>query len=72
MNEGDIVGIDVGSIYDGFYGDHAKTFCVGKVSKDALKLVDITKQSLDIGKFCPRLVGVSKIWVQNHENQLNT
>ena len=49
LNEGDIVGIDVGSIYDGFYGDHAKTFCVGKVSKDALKLVDITKQSLDIG-----------------------
>ena len=49
LNEGDIVGIDVGSIYDGFYGDHAKTFCVGKVSKDALNLVDITKQSLDIG-----------------------
>ena len=49
LNEGDIVSIDVGSIYDGFYGDHAKTFCVGKVSKDALKLVDITKQSLDIG-----------------------
>ncbi len=49
LNEGDIVSIDVGSIYDGFYGDHAKTFCVGKVSNDALKLVDITKQSLDIG-----------------------
>jgi len=49
LNEGDIVSVDVGSIYDGFYGDHAKTFCVGKVSKDALKLVDITKKSLDIG-----------------------
>ncbi len=49
LKEGDIVSIDVGSIYDGFYGDHAETFCVGKVSKDALKLVDITKQSLDIG-----------------------
>ena len=49
LKEGDIVGIDVGSIYKGFYGDHAKTFCIGKVSNKALELVDITKQSLNVG-----------------------
>ena len=47
--EGQIIGIDVGAIYDGFYGDHAKTFCVGEVSKEARKLVDSTKKSLDLG-----------------------
>ena len=34
LSEGQIVGIDVGSIYEGFYGDHAKTFCVGSVSDE--------------------------------------
>ena len=47
--EGQIIGIDVGAIYDGFYGDHAKTFCIGKVSKEARKLVNSTKKSLDLG-----------------------
>ena len=32
LKSGEIVGIDVGSIYNDFYGDHAKTFCVGVVN----------------------------------------
>ena len=47
--EGQIIGIDVGAIYDGFYGDHAKTFCVGEISKEARKLVDSTNKSLELG-----------------------
>ena len=47
--EGQIVGIDVGAIFDGFYGDHAKTFCVGHVSDEAKALVESTKKSLEIG-----------------------
>ena len=32
IENGQIISIDVGSIYDGFYGDHAKTFIVGETS----------------------------------------
>ena len=49
LKDGDIIGIDVGSIFDGFYGDHAKTFCVGEVDKKAMDLVETTKKSLEIG-----------------------
>lgn len=44
--EGDIVSIDVGAYYKGYHGDNAATFPVGKVTEDAQKLMDITKQSL--------------------------
>ena len=46
LKEGDIIGIDVGSIFDGFYGDHAKTFPVGSISSDNKKLIDVTKECL--------------------------
>ena len=44
--EGDIIGIDVGSIHEGFYGDHAKTFPVGDIDSDKEKLIDVTKECL--------------------------
>jgi len=49
LQEGEIIGIDVGSIYDDFYGDHAKTFSVGKISDNKKKLLKITKESLMLG-----------------------
>ena len=49
LKEGEIIGIDVGSIYDDFYGDHAKTFSVGKISAEKRKLLEITKESLNLG-----------------------
>lgn len=49
LKDGDIVGIDCGTILNGFYGDHAKTFFVGSVSESNKKLVEKTKESLDIG-----------------------
>jgi len=49
LKEGEIIGIDVGSIYEGYYGDHAKTFCVGTIDKDKQKLIDVTKYSLELG-----------------------
>ena len=45
LKEGDIVSIDVGAIYEGFNGDNAWTFPCGKVSEEAQKLMDVTKQS---------------------------
>jgi len=47
--EGDIVGIDYGVLFDGFYGDSAMTVGVGEISDTAKKLIDVTKQSLFMG-----------------------
>ena len=47
LHEGDIVKIDVGAYIDGFHGDSARTFPVGKVSDEAMKLIEVTKESFD-------------------------
>src|SRR3954471_20547126 len=46
LKEGDIVGLDFGVIYDGWYGDSARTLPVGKISDEAQKLVSATHESL--------------------------
>ena len=50
LKEGDIVSIDVGAIYEGFNGDNAWTFPCGKVSEEAQKLMDATRESLFLAK----------------------
>ena len=45
IQEGDVVSIDLVTFKNGFHGDAARTFIVGKASKEAQKLVDITKQA---------------------------
>lgn len=45
LKEGDIVKIDVGAFYHGFHGDSARTYPVGHVSAEALKLIEVTEQS---------------------------
>lgn len=45
LREGDIISVDVGAFYNGFHGDAARTFPVGRVSEDALKLIEVTRQS---------------------------
>jgi methionyl aminopeptidase len=45
LKEGDIVSIDVGACFEGYHGDSARTFAVGKISKERQKLIDVTKQS---------------------------
>ena len=49
LKEGEIIGVDVGSIYDDFYGDHAKTFPVGNIDNDRKELIKITRESLMLG-----------------------
>lgn len=46
--EGDIVSIDLGVVYDGFYGDAALTIPVGKVDPKAQRLLDVTRQALAV------------------------
>ncbi len=45
LREGDIVKIDVGAFYRGYHGDSARSFPVGKVSDEAMRLMEVTKQS---------------------------
>ncbi|MDI6700047.1 MAG: type I methionyl aminopeptidase [bacterium] len=45
IKDGDIVSVDMGVNYRGFITDAARTFLVGNVSKEGIKLVDITKRS---------------------------
>lgn len=46
LKEGDVVSVDVGVYKNGYHGDHAYTFMIGKPSDEVLKLVKITKESL--------------------------
>ena len=45
LTEGDIVKVDVGARFRGYNGDSARTFPVGKVSDEALRLISVTEQS---------------------------
>lgn len=45
IKEGDIVSIDTVALKNGFHGDAARTFMIGNVSKDAKRLVEVTKQA---------------------------
>jgi methionyl aminopeptidase len=46
IEDGDIVSIDLGATYKGFVGDTAVTFGVGKITPEAQRLIDVTKESL--------------------------
>lgn len=46
LKEGDIVSIDLGAKLHGFNGDNAATFACGKISEEAQRLIDVTRESL--------------------------
>ena len=49
LAEGDIIGVDVGAVLNGYVGDAARTYPVGKVSDEAKLLLQVTMASLDAG-----------------------
>jgi methionyl aminopeptidase len=49
LNEGDIVSLDFGAIYDGFQGDAAVTVAVGEAGPEARRLIEATRGSLEAG-----------------------
>jgi len=49
FKDGDIVSVDCGSLYKGYYGDHAYTFEIGEVSEEVKKLLQVTKECLYLG-----------------------
>ncbi len=48
LREGQIVGIDCGVLYKGYYGDAARTFAVGRVDEEAERLLAVTERALEL------------------------
>lgn len=49
LKEGDIVNVDVSTIYKGYYSDSSRMFCLGEVSPEKKKLVDVVKECVELG-----------------------
>lgn len=49
LKEGDIVNVDVSTIYKGYFSDSSRMFCIGKVSEEREKLVRVTKECVELG-----------------------
>lgn len=49
LKEGDIIGLDLGAIVGGFYGDSAVTVAVGRIPEATEKLVQVTEEALYLG-----------------------
>jgi methionyl aminopeptidase len=49
LKEGDIVGLDLGAVVDGFYGDAAVTVAVGAINEETAKLLCVTEEALYAG-----------------------
>jgi methionyl aminopeptidase len=55
LEEGDIVSLDVGVKYDGFYTDSATTVAIGEIDPKSRKLLDVTREALQAGIAAARL-----------------
>ena len=49
LREGDIVNIDCSTILDGYFSDSSRMFCIGEVSDERRRLVDVTRESVQAG-----------------------
>jgi len=58
LKDGDIISIDVGVYLNGYHADAARTFAVGKISDDAQRLIDVTRQSF--------FEGLNQMVIGNH------
>ncbi len=49
LKEGDIINVDVSTIYQGYFSDASRTFCIGEVSADKKRLVQAAKEAVQVG-----------------------
>jgi len=73
LKEGDIISIDIGAIYNGYHGDAARTYPVGNVAPNALRLIRVTEESfykgLEFAREGYRISDIShaiQIYVESH------
>ncbi|PIE56320.1 MAG: type I methionyl aminopeptidase [Desulfobulbus propionicus] len=72
LREGDILSVDFGTCYQGFFGDSAVTIAVGEVAQKTARLLAVTKKALELGiaqmRVGNRIVDVSRA-VQEHAEE---
>lgn len=49
LKEGDIVNVDVSTLYKGYYSDSSRMYCIGEVSEEKKKLVEVTRECMEKG-----------------------
>ncbi len=49
LKDGDIINVDCSTILNGYFSDSSRMFCIGNVSPEKKKLVDVTKECVEIG-----------------------
>lgn len=49
LKSGDIVNIDVSTIYNGYFSDSSRMFCVGEVSEEKRRLVEVARECMELG-----------------------
>ena len=49
LKDGDIVNVDVSTIYKGYFSDSSRMFCIGSVSPEKQRLVDVVKECVELG-----------------------
>ena len=49
LKDGDIINVDVSTIYNGYFSDSSRMFCIGNVSEEKKRLVKVTKECVEIG-----------------------
>jgi len=73
LKDGDIVSVDLGILYQGFYGDMAETFGVGDVGEQAKRLLEVTRAALakgveqvQVGHRVSDIGHAVQTWVESH------
>ena len=49
LEDGDIINVDCSTILDGYFSDSSRMFCIGNVSEEKRRLVEVTKQAIQVG-----------------------
>lgn len=49
LKDGDIVNVDVSTLYKGYYSDSSRMYCIGQVNGEKRKLVEVTKECMELG-----------------------
>lgn len=49
LKEGDILNVDVSTIYNGYFSDSSRMFCIGKISEEKARLVRVAKECVELG-----------------------
>ena len=49
LQDGDIINVDVSTIYKGYFSDASRMFCIGEVSADKKRLVQVAKEAIQVG-----------------------